>query len=405
LSSPARPSKVPRANPCGLVRAAIAMERNLRQDSGVKEVVDDGGAAQGQGTEAPRVVYRRFFWLLVCAWTAAVSGSLTWSLVEQAHDTRALMLTAAGGLLERDVLYREWSLRQGGVYVVKSSQSETPPYPNDPDREIVTPSGQKLTLLNPAVVSRQIFEQQRLAMGIIGHLTSLRPLQSANAPDAWEQQALQAFERGVPEVSSEEVRQNSRYFRMMRPLITVPACLRCHEEQGHQLGQIRGGISVALPISRFVTPLGENVALVLAHVSLWGLGMAGLTVGGRKLGRHIQARQHAEAKLAHLVKELTESMAKVKTLSGLIPICSSCKKIRNDQGYWTQLETYLKEHSTAEFSHGLCIDCVRTLYPEISCEVEAHVVQKSTSPEPPDKQSPPTPKSGAEPQPNRAHPE
>jgi Protein of unknown function (DUF3365) len=359
--------------------------------SDVKAVVEDGGAAQGAGTEAPRVVYRRFFWLLVCAWTAAVGGSLTWSLVEQAYDTRALMLTSARGLLERDVLYREWSLRQGGVYVVKSSQSETPPYPNDPDREIVTPSGQKLTLLNPAVVSRQIFEQQRQAMGIIGHLTSLRPLRQANAPDAWEQQALQDFERGTQEVSSVEVRQNSRYFRMMRPLITVPACLRCHEEQGHQLGQIRGGISVALPISRFVTPPRREPDFNPGSRMPVGLGMGGLTVGGRKLGRHIQARQDAEAKPAHLVKELTESMAKVKTLSGLIPICSSCKKIRNDQGYWTQLETYLKEHSTAEFSHGLCLDCVRTLYPEISGEVEAHLVQKPTSPEPPDKQSPQTP--------------
>jgi hypothetical protein len=288
------------------------------------------------------------------------------------------------------MLYREWSLNHGGLYVPAASQSETPSSPNDQDREIVTPSGQRLTLLNPAVVSRQIFEQQGRAMGIIGHLTSLKPIRPANAPDAWEEKALHDFERGVPEAISKEVRHDARYFRMMRPLFTVKACSKCHEEQGRQPGQVRGGISVALPISGFVVQ-GEKLTLVLAHVSLWGLGMAGLIVGGRNLGRHIQARQRAEAKLACLVKELTESMAKVKTLSGLIPICSSCKKIRNDKGYWTQLETYLKEHSTAEFSHGLCLDCVRALYPEISGEVESHLGQTPASSEPPAKQPPQPP--------------
>jgi hypothetical protein len=65
-----------------------------------------------------------------------------------------------------------------------------------------------------------------------------------------------------------------------------------------------------------------------------------------------------------LIEELTEALSKVKTLSGLLPICSSCKKIRNDKGYWQQVETYVKEHSDAEFTHGLCPDCVKKLYPE-----------------------------------------
>ncbi len=55
----------------------------------------------------------------------------------------------------------------------------------------------------------------------------------------------------------------------------------------------------------------------------------------------------------------------MKTLRGFLPICSSCKKIRSDQGYWQQIESYLSEHSEAEFSHGLCPDCAQTLYPEL----------------------------------------
>lgn len=63
-------------------------------------------------------------------------------------------------------------------------------------------------------------------------------------------------------------------------------------------------------------------------------------------------------------KLLQEALANVKVLRGLIPICASCKKIRDDKGYWSQLEWYIQENSDAEFSHGLCPDCVRTLYPE-----------------------------------------
>jgi DNA-binding response OmpR family regulator len=63
--------------------------------------------------------------------------------------------------------------------------------------------------------------------------------------------------------------------------------------------------------------------------------------------------------------ELKEALAKVKTLSGLLPICSNCKKIRDDKGYWQQIEIYIREHSEAEFSHGICVECAQKLYPEI----------------------------------------
>jgi hypothetical protein len=65
-----------------------------------------------------------------------------------------------------------------------------------------------------------------------------------------------------------------------------------------------------------------------------------------------------------LALERERAVQQVRTLSGLLPICSSCKKIRDDGGYWNQIEAYIRSHSEAEFSHGLCPDCLRTLYPE-----------------------------------------
>ncbi len=64
-------------------------------------------------------------------------------------------------------------------------------------------------------------------------------------------------------------------------------------------------------------------------------------------------------------KELQEALVKIKTLSGLLPICASCKKIRDDQGYWTQLENYITEHTEVEFTHGCCPECMKKLYPEL----------------------------------------
>lgn len=70
-----------------------------------------------------------------------------------------------------------------------------------------------------------------------------------------------------------------------------------------------------------------------------------------------------QAELGRTNRELTEALSQVKELSGLLPICSSCKRIRDDQGYWNQLESYIQKNSKAKFTHGLCPDCIQKLYP------------------------------------------
>jgi PAS domain S-box-containing protein len=82
-----------------------------------------------------------------------------------------------------------------------------------------------------------------------------------------------------------------------------------------------------------------------------------------RLGRVVERKQFEEER-EKLITELQKAMSEVKILSGLLPICSSCKKIRDDQGYWNQIESYIKEHSEAEFSHGICPECAKRLYSE-----------------------------------------
>jgi len=104
--------------------------------------------------------------------------------------------------------------------------------------------------------------------------------------------------------------------------------------------------------------------------------MAGALVLYSKLNRRIQMshaslqleieeRKRAEEALRREKDKLQKALAKVETLSGLLPICSSCKKILDDKGYWQQIESYVRDHSEAEFSHGICPECAKKLYPDL----------------------------------------
>lgn len=91
---------------------------------------------------------------------------------------------------------------------------------------------------------------------------------------------------------------------------------------------------------------------------------SGQTVGASSIARDITERKREEAERLQLIRELTEALQRVKTLSGLLPICSCCKKIRDDRGYWQGVDVYIQEHSDAEFSHSICPECMAQRYPE-----------------------------------------
>ena len=93
-----------------------------------------------------------------------------------------------------------------------------------------------------------------------------------------------------------------------------------------------------------------------------------LFLGTRCSNRDITARKLAEAEREKLIGDLRDALSRVKLLSGLLPICASCKKIRDDKGYWNQIESYIRDHSEANFSHGICPECARKEYPELFAE-------------------------------------
>lgn len=92
--------------------------------------------------------------------------------------------------------------------------------------------------------------------------------------------------------------------------------------------------------------------------------VSGKIIAGVEIVRDITERKRVEQEREDLVVKLQEALAEVRALSGMLPICSSCKKIRDDKGYWNQIEAYISKHSEAEFTHGICPDCAEKLYPE-----------------------------------------
>jgi len=90
----------------------------------------------------------------------------------------------------------------------------------------------------------------------------------------------------------------------------------------------------------------------------------GVFLGYRGIDRNITERKRVEETLVKERERLQKALDEVRTLRGIVPICSNCKKIRDDRGYWNQIESYIRDHSEAEFSHGLCPDCVRKLFPQ-----------------------------------------
>jgi PAS domain S-box-containing protein len=239
--------------------------------------------------------FSRFAVPLGIVWTLAIVGSLAWNVHEQKLTTIELAKAQARESFDKDVAYRLWNAKHWGVYVRVQDGTEPNAYLKEADRDLNTVSGERLTLVNPAYMTRQVFELIEKSSGFRGHITSLKPLRPQNAPDAWEAAALESFESGVKETASVEALEGTEYMRLIKPLVTEPECLKCHAEQGYKTGDVRGGISVAVPMA----PLWEvsrerSRALWFGHGGIWGAGMAGIMGGTLLVHRQGRRRNVAE---------------------------------------------------------------------------------------------------------------
>lgn len=227
-------------------------------------------------------------------WTIACGGALSWNIFHEKNHTEEIIKNDARTHFNKDQAFRFWATAHGGVYV--PTNERTPPNPHlahIPERDIETPSGKQLTLMNPAYMVRQLMDEYSELYSIRGRIVSLKPFREQNTPDEWERTALQAFEQGVEEVFEFTDDKGESYLRLMRPMVTKEGCLKCHGVQGYKVGDIRGGVGVSIPLTPYLELRNQQISgIIISYITVWLLGVGGIALNHKRKVRAQTKQQH-----------------------------------------------------------------------------------------------------------------
>ncbi len=266
---------------------------------------------RGGGGEVRRVW--RHGVIVALVWTLIVAASVKWTVAEHRQHLVHLAQVWAETAFEQDVQYWMWNVRHGGVYAQVDRDTQPDPYLSHfAERDIVTPSGRHLTLINPSYMTRQVFKIARERNTVLGHVTSLKPLDPDNKPDAWEARGLENFAHGAKEFKAVVTLDGKRYYRFMRPLLVQQSCLRCHANQGYHVGDVRGAISVAVPIPRSFASDARFSGLLVGFGVLWLLGIGGIGAATASLGQRTRRLVQTNDQLQGEVEMRRETEAELR---------------------------------------------------------------------------------------------
>jgi PAS domain S-box-containing protein len=226
------------------------------------------------------------------------------------RENLTIALHRARDSYQKDLAYRRWAAERGGVYVPLDARTPPNPYlAHLPNRDITTTDGTRLTLVNPAYMTRMVHELSASDYGLKAHLTSLMPIRPENAPDPWERRALEFFNGGAREYSELVREAGGPVLRYMGAFTVESSCLACHASQGYRVGDIRGGLSITVPVGSGAAALGlsHRGITLLAFLAFWALGGLGLFQWVRKAKD--AAREHGR-----VLAELSESSHRFRRL-------------------------------------------------------------------------------------------
>jgi PAS domain S-box-containing protein len=233
----------------------------------------------------------------VC-WTCTVIVSLVWNLHLQHQETRKVALNVARAYIQSDNSYRRWNALQGGIYIpAKENFSNKLPV-DVAEQKIITPSGKHLALTAHASMMDQVYELGGQDYVARAELRSLDPGSNSGKADKWETAALNALLKGEREVGEVVTVNGEQNFLLMQPFVVEKPCLKCH---AGDVGDVRGGITVRIPLSKFgIANLQQLKMLKWGHLLWWFLGVFGITLSYYGMRSRILERRLAEAALDKL---------------------------------------------------------------------------------------------------------
>lgn len=219
--------------------------------------------------------------LAIVILTLLVGYSWYWNISNIQKENINLALTEARANWNKDAAFRRWATRHGGLYV--KPDERTPPNPalgHLPYRDIVTTDGQKLTLMNPAYMMRQMAEEFEQDFGVKGKITGKLQLNPINKPDDWQLKVLNIFEKGkTNEVFEQQSIDGQPYLRYMKAMYMTEGCVKCHAVLGFKDGDLRGGVSISIPLNRYFAAASEtNSGITVTHLFVWVLGFFAIVV-------------------------------------------------------------------------------------------------------------------------------
>jgi len=218
--------------------------------------------------------------LALAVWTVMLGGFLYYDIDLARSHMEELARKEARANFNKDQAFRLWATKHGGVYVPRNQRTPAnPALAHVPERDIQTPSGRQLTLMNPAYMLRQLMTEFGELYGVKGRITSFKLLNPVNAPDAWEAEAMHQFERGAKEVFEFTEMDGQPYLRLMGAMEVKEGCLKCHGFQGYKVGDVRGGVGVAVPMRPYLEQLAEDTRQkAVTFGAIWAAGLVGLGI-------------------------------------------------------------------------------------------------------------------------------
>ena len=186
---------------------------------------------------------------LFVVWSLVIAGLANWKHRHNQQVSQELAENQARANFNKDKAFRFWMTRHGRIYIPVGEHYQPDPFlAHIKDRDVTTPSGIQLSMVNPARVVREMDEEFSHLYGIAGRVTSLQPVNPNNIPDAWEKAALLQLEKGLKEVFEYTSINGEPYLRLIQPLPIQEGCILCHSNLAEKSNGVGGGVTIALPM-------------------------------------------------------------------------------------------------------------------------------------------------------------